>query len=529
MQPIATKLPGLSTIADPKALLIGLFEHSPVGFQVFKADGHCLFVNQAFRDAFLSEPPPEYNVLKDEILEKNGTLALVKRAFAGETVSIPPMWYDPRELQQVEVREGRRLGVQVTLFPLRSAEGVVEHVALCAKDVTAELELRERDEQLRQAQKLEAVGRLAGGIAHDFNNVLSVVLTYSAFLMRDAPPGSRLHDGLGEIRNAGERAADLTRQLLAFSRRQLLAPRMLDLNEVLSGIGKMLTRTLGENMELRTVLEPELGRVRADRSQIEQVVMNLVLNARDAMPGGGTVTVETANVTLDDRHAREPVGATPGPYVMLSVKDTGSGMDRETQARAFEPFFTTKETGKGTGLGLSTVFGIVKQSGGHICLQSQPGAGSTFTVYLPRVDGAPAAEPTRPSSPPAAGGQETVLLVEDDDHVRAAARQILEAAGYHVLEVADPREAVDLVAGHATEIHLMLSDVVMPGMNGPRLAQSLTRMRPGLRVLFMSGYTGDTIIDLGLLSEKAEFLQKPLTPEGLTKAVRRALDSPPGG
>ena len=391
----------------------------------------------------------------------------------------------------------------------------------------ANRQLREQraqlEEQLRQSQKLEAVGRLAGGIAHDFNNLLSVILMYTDELHEMLGPGGVGRPELEEIRVASRRASDLTRQMLAFSRQQVLDPKVIDLNEIVSGLGKMLSRVLGEDVDLRTVLEPNLGRAHADPGQIEQVIMNLVVNARDAMPTGGRLTITTAAATLDQAYAQEHLGVSPGDYVMLSVSDTGVGMDKATQSRAFEPFFTTKEQGKGTGLGLSTVFGIVKQSDGHIWLYTEPGAGATFRIYLPRVDGVVA--PARPrATNPARGGSETILLVEDEDQIRRVSSAVLVRAGYHVVEARRPSEALELFAREAQRIDLLLTDVVMPEMSGRQLAERIDAVRGGVRVLFMSGYTNDAILHHGVLAPGVAFIQKPLTPDSLIRKVREVLD-----
>ncbi len=387
-----------------------------------------------------------------------------------------------------------------------------------------EAALRKSEEQLRQSQKMEATGRLAGGIAHDFNNLLSVILSYSAMLISDLPPDSQVRADVEEIRRAGERAAKLTRQLLAFSRQQVLAPAIVDLNEIITGMDKMLGRIIGEDVELRIVPAARLGKTRVDPGQIEQVIMNLVVNAREAMPRGGTVSIETADVDLGSDYAAEHPGVTAGPHVVLAVTDTGTGMDNATQARIFEPFFTTKETG--TGLGLSTTFGIVKQSGGHLWVYSEPGRGSTFKVYLPRSTGdGVAAKAAGPA--PVDRGSETILLVEDEEQVRAITRSILTRNGYQVLEAKGPADALTLCERFAGTIHLLLTDLVMPKMSGRELAEKLSPKRRGMRVLFMSGYTHDTVVHHGVLEASIAFLQKPLTPESLTRKVREVLDGPP--
>jgi two-component system cell cycle sensor histidine kinase/response regulator CckA len=390
-----------------------------------------------------------------------------------------------------------------------------------ANDVTDRVRL---EEQLRQAQKMEAVGRLAGGVAHDFNNVLSVILSYSEMLLLEMKDGEPMRGDIDEIRKAGVRAADLTRQLLMFSRQQVLELKVLDLNEVVTSMDKMLQRILGADVDLVSILAPSLGRVRADRSSIEQVIMNLVVNARDAMPRGGKLTMETGNVDLDEAYAQEHLGVIPGPHVMLAISDTGSGIDRALLARIFEPFFTTKDSGKGTGLGLSTVLGIAQQSGGSVWVYSELGRGTTFKVYFPRVD-APL-EKSR-TLPPAAElrGSETILLVEDDDQVRAVARGILRKNGYHVIEARNAGEALLHSENHPGTMHLLLSDVVMPQMSGPELAKRLAKTRPEMRILCMSGYTDDSIVRHGVLDAQLAYLQKPITPDSLLAKVREVLDA----
>ncbi len=383
--------------------------------------------------------------------------------------------------------------------------------------------LRESEEALRQSQKLEAVGRLAGGVAHDFNNMLAVINGYSELLLETEDLDGSIRAGLLEIRKAGQRAASLTRQLLAFSRKQVLAPRVLDLNDVVANIEKMLHRLIGEDVELVTRRGAGLGQVRADPGQVEQVLLNMAVNARDAMPHGGQLTIETVNVRLDRRYARRNPGVRPGAYVALFVTDTGLGMDEATRARLFEPFFTTKELGKGTGLGLATVYGIVQQSGGHVEVESAPGAGSTFRVYLPRVDRVADqdAEEDAPASVPT--GTETILLVEDEQMVRGLLDNLLQLSGYTVLEASHGGEALLLCEQHDGPIHLLVTDVVMPGMSGRELADRLSRRRPTLKVLYMSGYTDDAVLRHGLEEEGAALLQKPFNTEHLAQKVREVL------
>jgi len=379
------------------------------------------------------------------------------------------------------------------------------------------------EEQLRMSQKMEAVGRLAGGVAHDFNNLLSVIISYADFAVESLRESDPLMSDIVEIRNAGQRAASLTRQLLAFSRRQVLEPAVLDLNKIVLELEKMLQRLLGEDVELTVHVAGDLGSIEADPGQIEQVVMNLAVNARDAMPRGGKLTIETANIELDGEYQQQHVAVNPGQYVVLSVTDTGCGMDAATRARIFEPFFTSKEMGKGTGLGLSTVYGIVKQSGGNIWVYSEPEHGTTFKVYMPRVD-APATDVRRRPPSVMATGNETVLVVEDEDAVRKLADRILRVAGYKVLTAANGGEALLICEQHKGELHLLLTDVVMPQMGGRQLAERLTKIRPELRVLYMSGYTDNAIVHHGVLDPGTRFISKPFSAPDLTRKVREALD-----
>ena len=390
-----------------------------------------------------------------------------------------------------------------------------------ARDITERTQLQA---QLLQAQKMESLGRLAGGIAHDFNNLLTVINGTADFAIADLPDAAALRDDLEQIRLAGERAASLTRQLLAMSRQQILKPEVLDLTAVVRRMEGMLRRLIPEHIDLAFSLSDPLGSVNADPSQIEQVVLNLAVNAQDAMPDGGTLTIETRDVDLGVGSAAHP-NLAPGRYVLLSVRDTGMGMDEGTRKQIFEPFFTTKEPGKGTGLGLPTVYGIVKQSGGGIWVSSEPGKGSTFTIHLPRVDGVPREAPSAHPAVPVPG-TETILLVEDEPALRALTKRILHSAGYQVLEAANGLDALRLAEQHRGTVHLMITDVVMPGMNGRELAERLSRFAPRMRVLFTSGYTDDSILRLGVLDDASRFLNKPYTPSGLRRRVRDLLDAP---
>ncbi len=423
-----------------------------------------------------------------------------------------------------ETREHDREG-RPRVF-LNNVVGFVENGQLVRvwgtqRDVT---EQRHLEEQFRQAQKMEAVGQLAGGIAHDFNNLLTAILGNTQLLLRELPPGDSMRGDVEEIRKASERAASLTRQLLAYSRRQMLQPEVLDLNVVMAEMDKMLRRLIGEHIDLVAVFAPDLGRVRADPNQIEQVIVNLAVNARDAMPDGGKLTIATANVDLDETFAQAHLGSVPGSYAMLAVTDTGVGMDATVRAHLFEPFFTTKEVGKGTGLGLATVYGIVKQSGGYISVYSEPGHGSSFKIYLPRI-ATPAEAPAGAPKGGPAPGSETVLVVEDEPAVLTLSRRALEAQGYVVLAASDADAALRVVERHGGMIHLLLTDVVMPGLSGRELADRLSAQRPGIRVLYMSGYPGDAVVQHGTLPLGSAFLQKPFSPDGLARKVRDVLDA----
>lgn len=378
------------------------------------------------------------------------------------------------------------------------------------------------EEELRQAQKMEAIGRLAGGVAHDFNNLLTVITGYSDLILAMAPPDFEFQEQLEEIRGAGERAGALTRQLLAFSRRQVLKAEVLDLNDVVDRMNKLLKRLIGEDIDLATRLRPDLHPVEFDPGQIEQIVMNLAVNARDAMPNGGRLTIETANVELDAEYAREHPDAHAGPHVMIAITDSGSGMTQEVKAKIFDPFFTTKALGQGTGLGLSTVYGIVKQSGGNIWVYSELGHGTTFKIYLPSAEGRAAT--TQPATEAASTrGTETLLVVEDDAAVRGLLRRVLRKAGYTVLDTGDPEDALRICREHAGMIALVLTDVVMPKMGGREFAEKARTLRPDMCTVYMSGYTDDAIVHHGVLEPGTAFIEKPISPEMLLAKMREFL------
>jgi two-component system cell cycle sensor histidine kinase/response regulator CckA len=415
----------------------------------------------------------------------------------------------------------------ISYLPVEGRDGV-DRVACVLSDVTdrkrAEEALTLKEEQLRQAKKMEAVGRLAGGVAHDFNNLLTAIIGYSELALMQLKQEDRLRSNIEEIKKAGRRAADLTRQLLAFSRRQVMQPRPLNLNRVIGDINGMLGRLIGEDVEVRTVLERNLCAIRADPSQIDQVIVNLVVNARDAMPLGGKLTIETANVFLDESYAAEHLGVTPGLYARLSITDSGLGMDRATQESIFEPFFTTKEATKGTGLGLATVYGIVKQSGGWIWVYSELGKGTTFKIYLPHSKDPVEERRPAPSKGGPLMGSETVLLVDDEEAVANIAYEALVTYGYTVLKVTDGFQALAVSKHYNGPIHLLLTDVVMPRMSGREVAEQITAVRPEVLVLFMSGYTETAIVHHSVLDEGIDLVEKPFSPESLSRRVREVLD-----
>lgn len=418
---------------------------------------------------------------------------------------------------EVVAKDGRRIPVEVNTS-LVFQDGTPIGVQGIARDVT---ERKQLEEQLRQSQKMEAIGQLAGGVAHDFNNLLTVIGGYSSILLVKLPPDSPYRNSVEEIKKASDRASSLTRQLLAFSRKQILQPKILDLNTVVSDLDKMLRRLIGEDIDLLTITDPNLYKVKADPGQIEQVLLNLVVNARDAMPEGGKLTIETSNAMISKDYAQLH-GIPSGPYIMLAVSDTGCGMDAATREHIFEPFFTTKMAGKGTGLGLATLYGIVKQSGGNVWVYSELGHGTTFKIYLQRAEEfAETGELT--GTKPTPEGTETVLLVEDDDQVRAILKQILENQGYHVLSASHGDEAL-AISQEPGDIQLMITDVVMPQMSGRELAERIVAARPSLRVLFMSGYTDDAIVRHGLLDEKLNFIHKPFDSATVARKVRDVLD-----
>lgn len=419
-------------------------------------------------------------------------------------------------------KDGTEWRVEMDVVPIPGRQGGIDHFVAIQRDVT---ERRRLEEQLRHSQRMEAVGMLAGGIAHDFNNLLTAMLGYSELLLAKTGPGQPARREVEEIHRAAERAASLTRQLLAFSRKQVLQPRVISLNRLIRDLEDMLHRLLGEDIEIQVRLDPALGNVKADPAQMEQVILNLAVNARDAMPHGGILRIETANEEMPGAPARGHVDVEPGRYVLLGVEDTGIGMDEITQAHIFDPFFTTKDVGRGTGLGLSTVYGVVKQSGGTVGVDSVPGRGTRFTLYMPRVDDAPTGGASEESLEGAARGWETILLVEDEPSVRVLTREALRERGYRVLEACDGEEALRVARGHDGPIHLLLTDVIMPRLRGRALADQLQGARSGLKVLYISGYPDTAIAEHGVLGEDVSFLGKPFSPDALLRRVRQVLDA----
>jgi len=637
----------LSFIDDPAALLAGLFSHAPVGFQIYTADGYSILTNPKFREIFGSEPPPGYNALHDEQAARVGVLDLIRRAFAGETVTIPAFWYDPRDVEHVHVAEGRRVAIEITAFPLRGRDGSITHVAMVHKDVTADLlaqaergaltarlemildrmpigcilydaafrfiywnkaaerifgfrfeeiggrqpfgvitpaaaqpqvegifrelaagrseidataenmtktgrkilcewhdmplydaenrfsgilamcqDVTERhatEERLRQSEKMNAVGQLTGGVAHDFNNLLTVVIGNLDLAMDRVQP--ELRPAVEGALRAAERGAALVRQMLAFSRRQTLIAETLDLNHVVTGMEQMLQRTLGEDVEIEMRLATPLWAALADRAQVESALLNLAINARDAMPAGGKLTIETDNAHLDLDYAAHNSEVVPGDYVALAVTDTGTGMTPEVLGHAFEPFFTTKEVGKGTGLGLSMIYGFAKQSHGHVKIYSEVGHGTTVRLYLPRKTAAEDVTIPASGERPHLRGSETILVVEDDADVRAFVGGQLRDLGYRVIEAADGPQAQRILDSDQP-IDLLFTDVVMPGgMTGRQLADAARARRPGLKAVFTSGYTENSIVHQGKLDKGVSFLSKPFRRQDLALKVRETLDS----
>jgi two-component system cell cycle sensor histidine kinase/response regulator CckA len=492
-------------------------EDAPYGIYRASLTGLFLQVNPALEKMLGYE-------LAEELLKSVPTSDIFRHA--AEFERLTELLTNTEEIKDIEMEWKRRDGTPITVRcsgrRINDENRVPAYFEVFAEDVT---EKRVLEKQLRMAQKMEAIGRLSGGIAHDFNNLLGVIIGYSRVLKRALGESNVLCEHALEIEKAGQRAASLTKQLLAFSRQQVLTPAILNLNTLASDMEKMLPRLLGEDIEVTLVLDPELGNVKADQSQIEQVIMNLAVNARDAMPMGGKLKIETASVELDQTYTRNHPGSKVGSYVLLAVTDTGSGMDAGTLTHIFEPFFTTKERGKGTGLGLATVYGIVKQSNGYIGVESAPGKGTSFQIYLPRHAGQPAVQEEESDSVDKLGGSESILLVEDSEPLRKLAKTYLESAGFSVLSAESGEDALEVATRFGGSFDLLLTDVVMPGMNGRVLAEHLLPRQPGMRVLYMSGYTDSFIAGHGVLDPGTHLLHKPFTEDVLIRKVREVLDA----
>jgi two-component system, cell cycle sensor histidine kinase and response regulator CckA len=507
-------------LAESEERFRTVFEGAPLGMAIIDMGGNALACNASCRKSLgIGAEEPVTTATFDKLThpeDREADAARYRELVRGEVGQY-------RQEKRYVLRDGRTAAVDLHLYLLRGRQGEPRYMIGMAVDITEQKFL---ETQLRQAQRMETIGTLAGGVAHDFNNLLTVIKGYCDLLMDGLDDREDLRRRVQHIDQAAEQAASLTRQLLAFSRQQVLQPKVFNPNDLVTKADRLLRRLIGEHIEMVTVTAPNLGSVKADPGQIESVIFNLVVNARDAMPHGGKMTLETANVELDETYGRKHVGATPGRYVMLAVSDTGVGMDEKTLTHIFEPFFTTKEVGKGTGLGLSSVYGILQQSGGYVWVYSEPGRGTTFKVYLPRVSEPEKAGPQPAVTDSANCGSETILLVEDDPLVRELTQEILEGRGYRVLAPKKPLEAPALSAAYAGQIDLLLTDVVMPGLSGRELAAKVVKGRPQLRVLFMSGYPDTAVVHNGFLGEGAFFLQKPFTPSLLAKKIREIFDQP---
>ncbi|MGI8618957.1 MAG: ATP-binding protein [Gemmatimonadaceae bacterium] len=508
---------------DALTLLTLVLESSPVGFALFDRNLRVQRLNQAFANITGARVHDHFVWMADDVIPEHSEQ--IARALQQVIETGLPVLNSVRVGKQRD--SGRRQHLLSSKYPIRTREGGIIGVGMTLVDTTERFEL---ESQLQQAQKMEAIGQLAGGVAHDFNNVLTAIKSFGELVNTSLDPGSPLREDIGEIIAAADRGTALTRQLLAFSRQQRLEPVVVDLNSIAEGVGKLLSRLIGTDVHCETILSPSLGRVLADPGQMEQVIVNLAVNARDAMPNGGTLRIETSNVTFTGEDAARITGhgaARAGDYVVLTVSDAGQGMDFATQNRIFDPFFTTKDPGKGTGLGLSTVYGIVAQSAGYITVASAPGQGTTFHIYFPRVYAEMAAATVSVVAEPAPENSETVLLVDDDDAVRTVLKRILARAGFNVLAAASAREAESIANGHAGSIQLLMTDLMMPEMNGDELAHRMREARPEIKVLFISGYTDGAVAERGLIRPDDLFLAKPFTLEGAVAKVREVLSISP--
>ncbi|MGH9445755.1 MAG: ATP-binding protein, partial [Terriglobia bacterium] len=497
-----------------------ILESSPDALIAFGAQGEILEFNRAAEKIFGTPCGPAMRRLWSEVIAPSWLAEGAHGVTRGAGVESALGFGKPAE-RTARGASGAEFPAELTVSPVRLSGRTVYTVWL--RDIT---ERRALETQLWRSQKMEAVGRLAGGVAHDFNNLLTVITGYSDLVLASLAAGEPRRQMVEEIKNAGDRASSLTRQLLAFSRRQVLAPQPLDLNAVVRNLEKLLRRLIGEDIAVSNALDPSLWTVKADPGQIEQVLVNLAVNARDAMPDGGVLTINTSNVTVDlDQARRYNPPMTPGHYVRLNVSDTGCGIDQKTQALIFEPFFSTKPEGQGTGLGLATVYGIVKQSGGYIWVESEAARGASFTIYLPRTDETASPETApMPEALPARGAGETILVAEDELAVRELVQSVLTAAGYRVLEASCGDEAIRIALSHQGRIHLLLTDVVMPQMSGPELAKAMETVNPNATVVYMSGYAERSVVRQGIVDQGATLIQKPFSPATLVREIRRALD-----
>ena len=505
---------------EARERLVAILDATPDFVDIAAPDGRLLYLNRSARTLLGIAPGDDISERRVPHDQPEWARRLILETAIPAAVR-DGMWKGEAAFLD---KTGREVPFSLVLVAHKGADGTLSFLSTIARDLSKEKDL---EAQFLHAQKMEAVGRLAGGVAHDFNNLLSVILSFARLAQERLPPDHPSYSDMNEVGRAGERAAELVRQMLAFSRKQVMQPRVVDVNHVLASIVPMIRRLIGEDIELIVSPAPQPAPIKADPSQLEQVIVNLAINARDAMPDGGKLILDTQNVMLNEGYAEGHLDTTPGPHVMIGISDTGQGMEAATKARIFEPFFTTKGPGRGTGLGLSTVFGIIKQSGGTIWVYSEVGRGTTFKLYFPRSNEAMSSSAlvgTVAPSGPVVGA--VVLLVEDEEQLRRLGAVVLRHAGYEVLEASDALTALEMARAYSGRIDLLLTDVVMPQMSGTQLAERLLEERPGLHILYMSGYTEDTIVHHGVLDKNVRFLAKPITPDVLLATVRRTLVQP---